>query len=172
METLVERRLLSMSLSQLERQCTNNTVHYVLNKEDSKDQLLTSNEMRQLLSKTPNFLPTPRRLRPISIAQDCDVFGYRLIKTFNRFVCRESIQHAKACSDDAGIVRWKPKPFPHCPDYYAQYNAGFFNALEASGFIWRNNASECPELKNFIASFKRDTTKESVTIAKRRLTSK
>lgn len=169
METLVERRLLSMSLSQLERQCTNNTVHYVLNKEDSKDQLLTSNEMRQLLSKTPKFLPTPRRLRPISIAQDCDVFGYRLIKTFNRFVCRESIQHAKACSDDAGIVRWKPKPFPHSPDYYAQYNAGFFNALEASGFIWRNNASACPELKNFIASFKRDTTKESVTIAKRRL---
>jgi hypothetical protein len=58
-EALVERRLLSMSLSQLERQCTNNTVHYVLNQEDSKDQLLTSNELRRLLSKTPKFLPTP-----------------------------------------------------------------------------------------------------------------
>ena len=166
MQALVERRLLSMSLSQLERQCTNNTVHYVLNQEDSKDQLLTSNELRRLLSKTPKFLPTPKRLAPSSIASDCDVFGYRLIKTFNRFVCKEFIQQAKVNSDAAGIIKWKPKQFPHSPDFYAKYNAGFFNASEASGFIWRNNADKCPELKNYIASFKQDTLKESVSIAK------
>ena len=156
-----------MSLSQLERQCTNNTVHYVLNREDSKDQLLTSNELRLLLSKTPKFLPTPKRLAPNSTAEDCDVFGYRLIKTFNRFVCKEFIQHAKVESDAAGIIKWKPKQFPHPSDYYAKYNADFFNALDASGFVWRNNATKCPELKDFITSFKQDVSKESVAIAKR-----
>ena len=39
-EKLLERRILSMSLKQLELRCTSNTVHYVLNEEDSKDQLL------------------------------------------------------------------------------------------------------------------------------------
>jgi hypothetical protein len=68
--------------------------------------------------------------------------GYRLIKTFNRFVCKEFIQHAKVNSDAAGIIKWKP----HSPDFYAKHNACFFNASEASGFIWRNNADIYPEL--------------------------
>jgi len=59
METLVERKLLGMSLQQLELRCTSNTVHYVLNEEDSKDPLLISNELKKVLSKTPKFRPTP-----------------------------------------------------------------------------------------------------------------
>lgn len=157
-----------MSLAQLERRCTNNTVHYVLNKEDSKDPLLTSNELRQLLSKTPKFLPTPKILKPKAIAGDCDVFGYRLIKTFNRFVCKDFIEQAKVNSDAAGIFPWKPKQFPHPPDFYAKYNADFFVTSKPSGFVWRNNSSACPGLKDFITSFKTDTLKKSVTIAKRR----
>ena len=58
-ETLVERRLLGMSLKQLELRCTSNTVHYVLNKEHTEDQLLNSNELKKVLSKTPKFRPTP-----------------------------------------------------------------------------------------------------------------
>ena len=53
---LVERRLLNMSLTQLELWCTNGTVNYVLNENDSMDPLLTSNEVQQLLCKTPKFL--------------------------------------------------------------------------------------------------------------------
>jgi hypothetical protein len=68
----------------------------------------------------------------------------------------------------AGIIKWKPKQFPHSPDFYAKYNAGFFIASEASGFIWRNIAHKCSELKNYIASFKQDTLKEPVSIAKQR----
>ena len=56
-------------------------------REDSKDPVLTSNDLGQLLSKTPKFLPTPKCLKPKDIANDCDVFGYRLIKTFSQFVC-------------------------------------------------------------------------------------
>ena len=74
-ETLVERRLLDMSLMQLELRCTNNTVHYVLNNEDSKDPLLNSNEVRQLLGKTPKFLPTPKPLQPKNVENDCNLFG-------------------------------------------------------------------------------------------------
>ena len=46
-------------------------------------------------------------------------------------------------------------------------NAGFFNALDASGFVWRDHASKCPELKDFITSFKQGASNESVAIAKR-----
>ena len=102
METSIELRLLSLSLAQLESRCINNAVHFVLNEKDSKHPLLTSNKLRQLLSKTPKFLPTPKSLKPI--AEDCDIFGYRLIKTSNRFVCWDFIQQAKVNSDAAGII--------------------------------------------------------------------
>ena len=94
-----------MSLAQHDRQCINNMVHYVVNEKDSKDQLLTSNKLRQLLSKTPKFLPTPKSLKPKTIAEDCDIFGYRLIKTFNCFVCRDFIQQTKINLDAAGIIK-------------------------------------------------------------------
>ena len=64
-ETLVERRVLGMSLQQLELRCTSNTVHYVLNLEPAKDSLLTSNDLKRVLSKTPKFSSTPVRL-PLS----------------------------------------------------------------------------------------------------------
>ena len=94
-ETLVRSRLLSMTLKQLELRCTSNTVHFVLNEENSKDALLNSNEVWQLLGRTPRFIPTLKRVDVADIARDCDIFGYRLIKAFNRFACRKYIQHAK-----------------------------------------------------------------------------
>ena len=94
-ETLVRRRLLSMTLKQLELRCTSNTVHFVLDVEHSKDALLNSNEVRRLLGRTPRFIPTPKRVDAADIARDCDIVGYRLIKAFNRFACRKYIQHAK-----------------------------------------------------------------------------
>ena len=44
-ETLVRRRLLSMTLKHLEHRCTSCTVHFVLNEEHTKDALLNSNEV-------------------------------------------------------------------------------------------------------------------------------
>ena len=109
LETLVERKILGMSLQQLELRCTSNTVHYVLNQEHAKDALLTSNELTRVLSKTPKFRPTPRIIKPTTVAGDCDILGHRLIKTFNRFVCKDFIERAKVNSKLAGIVPWKPK---------------------------------------------------------------
>ena len=97
--------------------------------------MLTSNELKLLLSKTPKFLPTLKSVNPKVIAGDSNVFRYRLIKTFNRFVCKDFIQQAKVNSDAAGIIRWKPKQFPHSPDFYAKYNDGFFDVLKPSGFV-------------------------------------
>jgi hypothetical protein len=168
METLVERRLLDMSLTQLELRCTNNTVHYVLNESDAKDPLLTSNEVQQLLSKTPKFLPTPCRIQPRNVAKDCDLFGYRLIKTFNRFVCSDYIGKARANAESAGIIAWKPKQFPYSSDFYAEYNQSFFDVSKTSGFIWKSNQHTCPRLPQFIASFKKDTVEKSVKISKQR----
>ena len=50
-ETLVRRQLLSMSLKQVKFRCTSNTVHFVLNEEHSKNALLNSNDVRQLLGE-------------------------------------------------------------------------------------------------------------------------
>jgi hypothetical protein len=94
-----------MSLKQLELRCTNNTVHYVLNKEHSKDVLLNSNDLRRILGKTPKFLPTPSYLKPTNVAGDCDRFNARLIKTFRRFVRQDFISQAKANSAKAGILQ-------------------------------------------------------------------
>ena len=99
METLVERRLFDMSLNQVELWCTNNTVHYVLNESDAKDPLLTSNEVQQLLSKTPKFLPSTSRIQP-----------------------SDYIGKARANAESARIVAWKPKQFPYSSDFYAEYN--------------------------------------------------
>ena len=120
-----------MTLKQLELRCTSNTVHFVLNEEHSKDALLNSNEVRQLLGRTPRFIPTPKRVDAADIARDCDIFGYRLIKAaFNRFACRKYIQHAKNQSIEAGILPWKPKQFPHHPDFYAKYNQKYFDVTK------------------------------------------
>lgn len=164
----MERRLLNMTLEQLERRCISNTVHYVLNQEHSKDPLLNSNELRTLLSKTPKFLPTPKALKPRSVAEDCDLFGYRLIKTFNRFVCKDYISRARANADAAGIVPWKPKQFPYTADVYSKYNQDYFDVSKPSGFVWKNNCNACPGLKEFIISFKRKTVDAATRISEGR----
>ena len=87
LETLVERKFLGMSLQQLELRYTNNTVHYVLNKEHAKDAPLTSNELRRVLSKTPKFHPTPNIIKPKRVASDCNVLGNPIIKTCNGLFC-------------------------------------------------------------------------------------
>ena len=166
-ETLVERRLLSMSLRQLELRCTNNTVHYVLNNEHSKDMLLNSNDLRRILGKTPKFLPTPRILKPANVAADCDIFNTRLIKTFKRFLCQDFINQAKASSATAGILQWKPAQFPYTSDYYSRYTQEFFDVSKPSGSFWKQHQSKCPQLQKFTASFKRDTVNISAGIAKR-----
>ena len=163
--TILETQATDMT--QLELKCLNSTVHYVLNKEDSKDSLLTSNEVRQLLSKTPKFLPTPKCLHPKNVAKDCNLFGYRLIKTFNRFVCKDYISKAHANARAAGVVDWKPNQFPYSEDYYAEYTKGFFDVSKPSGTIWKLNQQACPRLQQFIKSFKTETTKKAVEIAKR-----
>ena len=150
METLVERKLLGMSLQQLELRCTSNTVHYVLNEEDSKDPLLISNELKKVLSKTPKFRPTPNVVKSSTIAKECDLFGYRLIKTFTRFVCKEFIEQAKYSSKLAGIIPWKLKEFPHNMDYYALYNQKYFDLSKPFGYIWRLHHEMCPGFERFI----------------------
>ena len=168
-ETLVERRILGMSLEQLELRCTNNTVHYVLNLEHTMDPLLTSNDLKRVLSKTPKFRPTPNRIKSKTAASDCDLFGHRLIKTFNRFVCKDFIQQAKVNSKLAGIAPWKPKQFPHSADYNTNYIQDFFDTSKPSGYVWRNHRTKCPGLELFIASFKQETIQKSAKIAKQDL---
>ena len=158
-----------MSVKQLELRCTSNTVHYVLNQDHMEDQLLNSNELKRVLSKTPKFRPTPSLIKPKTVAQDCDLFGHRIIKTFNRFVCNDFIEQAKVHSKLAGIVPWKPKQFPHSQDFYAQYNQDFFDTSKPSGYVWKTHSAKCPQLEHFITSFKQDTVNKSANIAKRKL---
>jgi hypothetical protein len=150
LDTLVERKFLGMSLQQLELRCTSNTVHYVLNQEHAKDALLTSNELRRVLSKTPKFRPTPHIVKPKTVASDCDVLGFRIIKTFNRFVCKDFIERAKVNSKLAGIIPWKPKQFPHSKDYYATHNRDYFDTSKPSGYVWRTNSAVCPGLEQLL----------------------
>ena len=166
-ETLVERRLLNMSLKQLELRCRNNTVHYVLNEEHSKDALLNSNELRQILGKTPKFLPTPGKLKPMNVARDCDKFNTRLIKTFKRFIHRDFISQANANSASNGIVQWKPAEFPYTTDYYARYTQEFFDVSKPSGSFWRSHQALCPQLAKFTTSFKADAVNIATGINKR-----
>ena len=158
-----------MSLKQLELRCTSNTVHYVLNQEHDKDQLLTSNALKRVLSKTPKFRPTPRPINPKTVARDCDLFGHRLIKTFNSFVCKDYIEQAKINSRLAGLVSWKPKQFPYSADYYACYNTDYFDTSKPSGFVWKQHNAKCQGLEQFILSFKRDTMDTTTQLAKKGL---
>ena len=107
----------------------------MLNEEHSKDAPLNSNEVRQLLGSSPRFIPTSKRVDAADIAGDCDIFGYRLIRAFHRFTCRKYIPHAKNQSIDAGITLWKPKQFPHYPDFYAKYKQKDFDVTKPSGYI-------------------------------------
>ena len=52
---------------------------------------------------------------------------------------RDYINKAQAGADSVGIIRWKPKQFPHSSDYYSQYTRDFFKDSEKSGTIWRMN---------------------------------
>jgi hypothetical protein len=122
-----------------------------------------------VLSKTPKFRPTPNIIKPTIVARDCDLFGHRLIKTFNRFVCKEYIEQAKINSKLAGIRPWKPKQFPHSTDYYADFNQDYFDTTKPAGFVWFHHRGQCPGLQNFIESFKQDTVKKAATIAKQDL---
>ncbi len=105
LDTLVERKFLGMFLQQLELQCTSNTVHYVLNQEHVEDALLTSNELRLVLSKTRKFRQTLHIVKPKTVASDCVVLGFRIIKMFNCFVCKDFIERAILNSKLAGIIQ-------------------------------------------------------------------
>ena len=129
----IEHSLLSMSLAQLERRCINN---YVLNQENSMDQLLTSNDLRQLLSNTPKFLSTPQCLKPNDITNHCDVVGYRVFKFgFNSFVCKDYIQQAQTNSDAAGAwsSQMETDHFPYSSDLYI-CTKDFFNTSRRNLF--------------------------------------
>ena len=134
-----------------------------------EDQLINSNELKRVLSKTPKFRPTPSLIKPKTVAQDCDLFGHRIIKTFNRFVCSDFIEQAKFNSKLAGIAPWKPKQFPYPQDFYARHNQNFFDTSKLSGYVWKTHRAKCPGLEHFITSFKQDTVNKSANIAKRGL---
>ena len=168
-ETLVVRRLLGMTLKQLELRCTNNTVHYVLNQFHAKDPLLISNDLRKILSKTPKFRPTPNTLKPKIVEKDCNLFGYRIIKTFNRFICKDYIENAKLNSKKAGITEWKPKQFPHSMNFYEKYNHEYFDINKKSGYIWKKHHNNCPGLETFIKTFKKDTMDMTANFSKQNL---
>ena len=153
-EKLVQQTILNMTAKQLELRHLNNAIHYVLNQEHRSDPLLTSNDVARLLGKTPKFIPTPKKLTPESVARDCDLYGYRLIKTFKRFASNNFIQKAKESSLAAGIIPLKPKEFPHSPDYYENFVKEFFDVQKPSGFFWRSNSLRCPGLQRFITCFK------------------
>ena len=140
----MRRRLLSMTLKQLELRCTSNTVHFVFNEEHSKDALLNSNEVRQLLGRTPRFIP--RILQEIVTSS---AIGSSTGKAFNRFASRKYIQHAKNQSIEAGILQWKPKQFPHHPDFYAKYNQKYFDVTKPSEYIWKTHFTLYPRLPHW-----------------------
>ena len=153
-ERLVAKTLLSKSRKELELRNSNNSVHFVLNQDHEADPLLTSNEVRGLLGKTPRFIPTPKGIDPKDIARNCDIFGFRLIKTFNRSIYADSIAMANKDSLQSGIKTWKPRQFPHQSDYYEKYIKAYFSSSPSIGNIWRENCFKCPNLQRFILSFK------------------
>jgi hypothetical protein len=133
-----------MSLQQLELRSTNNTIHYVLNQEHSKDQLLNSNTLRRVLGKTLKFRPTPNIIKPKTVAYDCNLFGNRLIKTCSCLICKDFIEQAKVNSKLAGICPWKPKQFPHSADYYADHNQNYLRHLKTVGASLAASQGERP----------------------------
>ena len=104
-----------------------------------------------------------------SKAGNCDVLGHRLIKAFNRFVSKDFIERAQVNSELAGIVPWKPKQFPHPPDYYARQTQDYFDTSKPSGYVWKKSHAMCPGLERFIVSFKQDAMQTAANIAGRKL---
>ena len=98
-QMLVRRRLLSMTLKQLKLRCTSNTVHFVLNEEHSKDALLNSYEVRQLLGRAPRLYLLRNGWMP-RILQEI---------VTSSAIGRKYIQHAKNQSIEASKLPWKPK---------------------------------------------------------------
>ena len=153
-DTVAGRILLNMKVSKLNTRCYQNKVHYVLSTEHEKDSLLTSPAVRSLLAKTPKFIPTPRRITAVTISSACDLFGYRLIKNFNRYIRRKQILEAEVEAKDVGIKQWKPKQFPHRPEYFKNYINDFFKPKSNFDGLWDRNWDRCPSLQVFIRQFK------------------
>lgn len=151
--------LMRMTPKQYQLRCYSNKVHYVLNKEHQKDPLLTSNDVRRLLSKTPRFIPAPRKISGTAVADDCYKFGYRLVKAFDRFVRKDNIRVARDTAADFGFVQWTPKQFPFPRGYYKDFVTKFFQTpldLNHPGLLWRDNWDKCPDLPRFITTFRED----------------
>jgi hypothetical protein len=145
-----------MTQKQYEIRYYSNNVHYVLNKEHQKDPLLTSNDVRRLLSKTPHFIPTPRKISRATVADDCYKFGYCLVKAFDRYVRKDNILKAKDTAAKFGLVQWTPKQFPFPRGYYNGFVTKFFQTpldLNHPGRLWRDNCDKCPDLPHFITIF-------------------
>jgi hypothetical protein len=122
----------------------------------SKDPLLTSNDVRRLLSKTPCFIPAPRKISGTAVADDCYKFGYSLVKAFDRFVRKDNIWVARDTAADFGFVQWTPKQFPFPRGYYKDFVTRFFQTpldLNHPGSLWRDNWDKCPDLPQFITMF-------------------
>jgi len=87
----------------------------------------------------------------------CTIFGYRLVGTFSRYINRNAICISEAESKAEGIVRWKPKQFPHGPEFYEDYIKDFFDVRKRLS-LWRNERHLCPNLQAFIKNFTQRTT--------------
>ena len=115
-----------------------------------------------------DFIQRVAESKKSNVEQVCDLFAFRLIKTFDRFVCRGYINKAQAGAD-VGIIRWKPKQFPHFSDYYSQYTRDFFKDSGMSGTTWRINRYACPVLQCFIAPIKTANVKTATYISKQHI---
>lgn len=129
----------------------------MLNETHQQCPTLAAISTRTLLARTPKFIPVPKPIAPRQIAQDCNLFGYRLVKTFNRFVFSSYIQQCKDAARRIGILDWKPLQFPHKPSYYQTYLDHYFDTKRPAGFAWKQNQHICPILPNFIRRWRMAT---------------
>ena len=133
-DQLVGEILLRMTPRQFETRCTQNNVHLVLSEQQGVNPLWSSPAVKSLLGKGPRFIPKARPLSTMEVRAACARLGYRLVRTFERYVAKDWYAARDLLMEAQGIQKWTPRQRTLSTEHCRAYVANFFKCQGRGDF--------------------------------------
>jgi hypothetical protein len=144
LDQIVGKILMRMTPRQFETRCTHNKVHFILSDEHRYNTLWNETATLTLLGKGPRFIPKAKSLSEDEVRGAFARLGYRMVRTFERFIRKDFHEKRKRTMEDAGIRKWTPKQIPQSVEQCRSYVSRFFKCNMPGGGAWQGNQGLSP----------------------------
>ena len=156
LDQIVGKILMRMTPRQFETRCTHNKVHFILSDEHRCNTLWNETATLTLLGKGPRFIPKAKSLSEDEVRGACARLGYRMVRTFERFIRKDFHEKRKRTMEDAGIRKWTPKQISQSVEQCRSYVSRFFKCDMPGGGAWQGNQGLSPFFDRCISRIETD----------------